>query len=83
MKPRALIRHTPDKTAIICAWCPDKEKADEQAEQSGYDISHTICPTCKEQLERQARSVPVCQQIEPMKSNPILEEIKRLEQTND
>lgn len=36
-----------DNTAMICAWCPDKEACDVWAEQNGHDLSHGICPTCK------------------------------------
>lgn len=52
MKPRALICLRSDKTANICAWCPDKKAADEFALIGGYELNHTICADCAKGLTK-------------------------------
>lgn len=39
--------------AEICAWCSDKEEKDREAMKLGQKISHTICPECKDKMERE------------------------------
>ena len=38
------------KFKAICAWCPDKEKQDREAEAAGLLPTHTCCDTCKVKL---------------------------------
>lgn len=66
MKPHAVLGVRPDRVARVCAWCPDKALADEWCEARGYEISHGICDACKNKTV-----IP--------STNPIREEIKRLE----
>jgi hypothetical protein len=30
----------------VCAWCPDKQAADDLAAAHGYDVTHGQCPAC-------------------------------------
>ena len=53
-QPGALIRiadaQSPSgatRTAIVCAWCPDKAAADTYAAAQGLPVSHGICPACR------------------------------------
>lgn len=50
MRPRAVLGVRPDKVARVCAWCPDKDAADEWAESRGYEISHGMCDACKNKM---------------------------------
>ena len=45
-RPKAIQNLRPDMLAEICAWCADKEAADQWAEERGYDTTHGICPEC-------------------------------------
>jgi hypothetical protein len=37
-------------TALVCAWCPDKDKADRLAESRGLDVSHGVCSACLKKM---------------------------------
>lgn len=42
LKPKPII--------TICAWCPTKAENDRVLKANGFQVSHGICPTCKEKL---------------------------------
>lgn len=44
--PRTAWLRTEGGTAIICAWCDDKQLADERATAAGLKLSHGICEDC-------------------------------------
>ena len=39
-----------DNIACICAWCADKTEADFWCRAQGYEMTHTICPACQNEL---------------------------------
>lgn len=77
MKTRALQRYRADMVADICAWCSDKELADTTALARGYDLNHTICPSCKDRVSLSMTLEGIAQTANP--NNPILLELQRLE----
>ena len=40
------VAHSKRPCVRVCAYCPDKKAADALAESKGYDVTHSICPSC-------------------------------------
>lgn len=50
-RPKAIQYIRPDLTAVICSWHIDSKKADDWAEQHGYEITHGICMNCLDKFK--------------------------------
>ena len=56
-RPQAVLSVTDNAVACVCAWCADKDEADDWCLAEGFDMTHTVRPTCR------ARSINEYEQL--------------------
>ena len=57
-KPIAWLGFAPSGLVRICAWCPDKDVADQIAKDNGLRVTHTCCEVCHEKQVRDLGKQP-------------------------
>jgi len=48
---KSTIEIRPDKMAVVCFYCADKQAATDYFETCGYEVSHEICAKCIEKYK--------------------------------
>ena len=52
-RPHAVLYINDAAFAGVCAWCSDKEEADEWCQKQGFVTTHSICPACRARLQHE------------------------------